>query len=72
MSKKVAIDFSGTVYIEPKNIEFVNMETDEVINGSQYFELDEKSSSNYIVKSIAEIISHEDSDVEWQSIDYNF
>jgi hypothetical protein len=66
-SKKIVIDFCGSIEINPKDVKFMDFDTEEIISGSKYVEMytkSPKSIQNYIVENMEEAIKN--------SMEYNF
>lgn len=60
---KITIDFSGTILIDPENINFNAIHTDgeEVtITGTQWLKLSEDEKSEYVIESLAHALNDAD------------
>ena len=60
---KITIDFSGTLVMDPENIKFVNIQSDEeelVITGTQWMKLSKDEKSEYMIESLSHAIDDSD------------
>ena len=62
-SKKITIDFSGTIIIDPENINFTAIDTDGeevLIPGTKWIKLSEDEKSEYVIESLAHAFNDAD------------
>jgi hypothetical protein len=57
-TNKLTIDFEGSIQIDPSLVEFINIETEEIIDGNQYLNMDENLAQNFIIKSMCDVIQN--------------
>jgi hypothetical protein len=63
MNTKITIDFSGTIIIDPEDIKFVSLQSDEeelVITGTQWMKLSKDEKSEYMIESLSHAIDDSD------------
>jgi hypothetical protein len=73
MNTKITIDFSGTIIIDPEDINFYAIHTDgeEVtITGTQWMKLSEDEKSEYVIESLAHALNDAD-EIDNLEIDVN-
>jgi hypothetical protein len=60
---KITIDFSGILVMDPENIKFVNIQSNEeelVITGTQWLTLDDSMKNQFIIQSLSHAIDDSD------------
>jgi hypothetical protein len=65
----LTIEFEGSLEVDPSLVEFINVQTEQVITGIEYLNMDKTLAENFVIKSMSDVIKNSEN-TDWFRIDF--